>query len=201
MNEPLASAAGNAVEVENAVDFLTGRHSDKRLLDVTLALAAEMLQSAGIAGSNKEGIRRARGALESGKAADTFGRMVAVLGGPANFMEKSGTYLTKSKIEKAVTSDRNGFVTDIATRDIGLAVVALGGGKVRPQDTVDYSVGLTRLLPIGAEVRLGEPLCLVYARSDTDADVAAAAARAAYTIGDAKPASQKSVIRRIAPIR
>ena len=201
MNEPLASAAGNAVEVENAVDFLTGRHSDKRLLDVTLALAAEMLQSAGIAGSNKEGMRRARGALESGKAADTFGRMVAVLGGPANFMEKSGTYLTKSKIEKAVTSDRNGFVTDIATRNIGLAVVALGGGRVRPQDTVDYSVGLTRLLPIGAEVRLGEPLCLVYARSDTDADVAAAAARAAYTIGDAKPASQKSVIRRIAPIR
>ena len=91
MNEPLASAAGNAVEVANAMDFLTGRYCDRRLLAVTLALAAEMLQSAGIAGSNREGIARATEALESGKAAQTFGRMVAALGGPTDFVESSGS--------------------------------------------------------------------------------------------------------------
>src|SRR4051812_29899511 len=86
MSEPLASAAGNAVEVKNAVDFLTGRHRDKRLADVTLGLAAEMLQSAAIAGSNQEGLLRANEALDSGQAADVFGRMVAALGGPADFV-------------------------------------------------------------------------------------------------------------------
>ena len=82
MNEPLASAAGNAVEVHNAVDFLTGRRRDKRLLEVTMALAADMLVAAGIAGSNKEGLLRAGDALDSGRAAETFERMVSLLGGP-----------------------------------------------------------------------------------------------------------------------
>ncbi|TIN58281.1 MAG: thymidine phosphorylase, partial [Mesorhizobium sp.] len=77
MNEPLASAAGNAVEVRNAVDFLTGRYRDRRLEDVTLALAAEMLQSAGLVSSNQDGIRRATETLASGRAAATFARMVA----------------------------------------------------------------------------------------------------------------------------
>ncbi len=199
MNEPLASAAGNAVEVENAVDFLTGRHRDRRLLEVTQALAAEMLQSAGIAGSSEEGSRLAAEALESGRAAEIFGRMVSVLGGPADFMEKSRSYLPKAKIERAVTADRYGFITGIATRDIGLAVVTLGGGRARPQDPVDHSVGLTRLLPVGAEVHRGESLCLVHARSEDDAELAAAAIRAAYAIGDKRPPAQKSVFRRIGP--
>ena len=101
MNEPLASAAGNAVEVANAVDFLTGRARDKRLLDVTLALAAEMLQSAGIAGSNQEGLLRANDALDSGRAAETFGRMVAALGGPADFVERSADHLPKAPVVRA----------------------------------------------------------------------------------------------------
>ena len=93
MNEPLASAAGNAVEVANAVDFLTGRSRDKRLLDVTLALAAEMLHSAGIARSNQEGLLLANDALDGGRAAEVFGRMVSALGGPPDFVERSAKYL------------------------------------------------------------------------------------------------------------
>jgi thymidine phosphorylase len=199
MNEPLASAAGNAVEVENAVDFLNGRHRDRRLLQVTLALAAEMLQSAGIAGSQKEGQRLAAEALDSGKAAEVFGRMVAALGGPADFVEKSGKYLAKANIVREVPANRDGFVTGISTRDIGLAVVALGGGRTRPDDAVDHTVGLTKLLPLGAEVRRGDALCLVHARTEDAIEAAAAAIRTAYTVGEAKPAPQKSVIRRIGP--
>jgi thymidine phosphorylase len=197
MDEPLASAAGNAVEVDNAVGFLTGRYRDRRLLEVTLALAAEMLQSAGIAGSNQEGRRRAEEALERGKAAEIFGRMVAVLGGPPDFVENSGAYLKKAPIERQVTASHNGFVTGIATRDIGLAVVALGGGRTRPSDTVDPAVGITRLLPVGAEVHRGDALALVHARAEANAEAAVAAVQAAYTIGPARPPAQKSVIRRI----
>jgi thymidine phosphorylase len=197
MNEPLASAAGNAVEVGNAVDFLTGRARDRRLLAVTLALAAEMLQSARIAGSNQEGVRRATEALESGKAAEVFGQMVAALGGPADFVENAAKYLTKAKVERQVAAGRNGFVTGIATRDIGLAVVALGGGRTKPGDMVDHSVGITGLLPVGAEVHRGDALALVHARSASEVDAAVAALQAGYTIGPARPPAQKSVIRRI----
>ena len=199
MNEPLASAAGNAVEVANAVDFLTGRRRDRRLEQVTLALAAEPLEQAGIASSNKEGAARAIEALDSGKAAEVFGRMVSALGGPADFIGKSEKYLAKAPVEFAVKASKSGYVTAISTRDIGVAVVALGGGRVRPQDAIDHAVGVTRLLPVGAEVRAGEPLALVHARSPAAAEEAADAVRLAYTLGEARPAAQNAILRRIAP--
>ncbi|AZO02987.1 MULTISPECIES: thymidine phosphorylase [unclassified Mesorhizobium] len=197
MNEPLASAAGNAVEVKNAVDFLTGRFRDKRLEDVTVALAAEMLQSAGLVSSQQDGLRRATEALAGGRAASVFARMVAVLGGPGDFIEKPEKYLPTAPVELAVTAEQDGFVTGIATRDIGLAVVTLGGGRSRPDDKIDHAVGLTRLLPVGAEARSGEALALVHARTDAEAEAAAAAVRAAYTIGGSKPPAEKTVLRRI----
>jgi len=199
MDEPLASAAGNAVEVQNAVDFLTGRHRDRRLEQVTLALAAEMLQQAGIAASNQDGERRARQVLNSGAAAEVFSRMVATLGGPSDFVENSASYLPKAKLELAVKAPSDGFVTNIETRDVGMAVVALGGGRTKPEDGVDHTVGLTRLLPIGAEVRAGEALALVHARGEADAERASAVVLAAYTLGDTKPAPRKAVVRRIGP--
>ncbi|MET0596831.1 MAG: thymidine phosphorylase [Mesorhizobium sp.] len=199
MHEPLASAAGNALEVTNAVEFLTGVRRDRRLAEVTLALAAEMLHAAGIAGSRASGLDRAGEALDSGRAAETFGRMVEALGGPADFVERSGRHLPAVPLERAVKADRDGFVTGIATRDVGLAVVALGGGRTRPGDAVDHAVGLTRLLPVGAEVRRGEALALVHARSDEHAERAASVVAAAYTIGEAKPPAQKAVVRRIGP--
>lgn len=199
MNEPLASAAGNAVEVRNAVDFLTGRVRDRRLEDVTLALAADMLQSAGLVSSNQDGMRRAAETLAGGRAAAVFARMVAALGGPADFVENPEKYLPKAATEFAVKATENGFVTGIATRDIGLAVVGLGGGRIRPDDSIDHAVGITRLLPVGAEVRAGEALALVHARNAGDAEAAAAAVLSAYTIGASKPPAEKTVIRRILP--
>ncbi|PWK70733.1 thymidine phosphorylase [Aminobacter sp. AP02] len=199
MNEPLASAAGNAVEVTSAVDFLTGRFRDPRLEQVTLALAAEMLVSAGIAASNKQASRLARAALDDGRAAEIFGRMVAVLGGPRDFMSRPQHHLPRVDIEHAVKAPRSGFVSGISTRDVGLAVVALGGGRKRPQDKVDHAVGITRLLPVGAEVKTGEPLALIHARKGSDAEAAAAVVRAAYSFGDIKPVAAKAIVRRISP--
>lgn len=199
MDEPLASAAGNAVEVRNAVDFLTGRYRDRRLEEVTLALAAEMLQQAGIASSNHDGARRARQVLDGGAAAETFSRMVSALGGPADFVENCPSYLPKAPLEVAVKAPRDGFVTGIETRDIGMAVVALGGGRIKPDDSIDHAVGITRLLPVGAEVRAGEALALVHARSGASAEAAAADVRAAYDLGDTRPTMRKTVMRRISP--
>jgi thymidine phosphorylase len=199
MNEPLASAAGNAVEVENAVDFLTRRKVDKRLERVTLALAADMLSAAGIAASHKQGLARAEDALRSGRAAETFARMVSVLGGPRDFVEGCRKYLPKASVRLPVKAESRGFVGGIVTREIGLAVVALGGGRTRPQDAVDPSVGLTDLLPVGAEVDEGEPLGFVLARTAGEAEQAAATVSAAYTITAKRPAAGKVVVRRVLP--
>jgi thymidine phosphorylase len=199
MNEPLASAAGNAVEVKNAVDFLTGRLRDKRLENVTLALAAEMLQLAGLASSNQDGLRRAGEALGGGRAAAVFARMVSALGGPADFIEKPDKYLPKAAVELPVKAPQDGFVTGVATRSIGLAVVELGGGRTRPEDRIDHAVGLTRLSPVGAEVRAGEALALVHARSRGDAEKAAASVIAAYAIGPSRPSPDKAILRRVLP--
>ncbi len=199
MNEPLASAAGNAVEVENAVDFLTRRKTDRRLERVTLALAADMLHAAGIAASHKQGLARAEDALRSGRAAETFARMVSVLGGPKDFIDDCRKYLPPAPVRVPIKAEAKGFVGAIATREIGVAVVALGGGRTRPQDPVDHAVGLTGLLPIGAEVDKGEPLGFVLARTAEGAEKAEAAVRAAYTITAKRPAAGKVVVRRVLP--
>lgn len=197
MDEPLASAAGNAVEVRNAVDFLAGRHRDPRLEKVTLALAAEMLVSSGIAGDAAEGQRAARGALDDGRAAEAFGRMVKLLGGPADLVGKCEVYLPRAGIELAVQAPRAGFVGAVETREIGLAVVTLGGGRTDPAAAIDHAVGITRLLPVGAEVRKGDALALVHARSKGQAADAAHAVMAAYSIEDEKPKPARAVLRRI----
>src|SRR5690606_33624213 len=130
-----------------------------------------------------------------------FGLMVATLGGPADFMERPLAYLPKAPVELAVAAETNGYVTGISTRDIGLAVVALGGGRTTPDDVIDHAVGITGLLPVGAEAVRGEPLAIIHARSRTAAEKAEREIRASYAIGSARPASQKAVIRRIAPDR
>ncbi len=197
MNEPLASAAGNALEVVNAVDFLTGKLRDRRLEHVTLALAAEMLHLAGIAGSYQEGAARAVEALESGRAAEVFGRMVTLLGGPADFVESHGKYLKAAAVVRPVKAKQGGFVQSIATHDVGMAVVALGGGRTRAGDEIDHSVGLSQLLPVGAAVHKGDEIARVHAANDDDAKRAEQAVLGAYSIGSTRPPARRAVRRRI----
>lgn len=197
MNQPLASAAGNAVEVRNAVDFLTGRIRDKRLEEVTLALASEMLESAGVAETNVRAMEMARRALDSGKAAETFGRMVALLGGPKNFVEKMDDHLARAPVVKAVPAPEKGFVSAIETRAIGVSVVALGGGRVRTEDRIDPAVGFSELAPVGCQVSKGDPLAIVHARTEADAERAVSEVLVAYTIAPRRPATRHPVLRRV----
>jgi thymidine phosphorylase len=198
MNEPLASAAGNAVEVMNAIEFLTGKR-DARLESVTLDLAAEMLVEAGVAATTREGLAAAKHALDSGKAAEIFARMVSALGGPIDLVENPVKHLAAAPLIVPVPAPSDGFVSSIATRDVGLAVVALGGGRTRPQDPVDHAVGLTGLLPIGAKVTKGEPLCMVHARTEALADSARETILKSYRMGATKPPLGDPVARRIGP--
>lgn len=197
MDQPLASAAGNAVEVANAVEFLTGARRDKRLETVTLALAAEMLLVSGRAATRSEGLKAAKKALAGGAAAEVFSRMVAALGGPTDFVENCGKYLPKAPVIMAVTAKSSGFVSSIATRGIGLAVVALGGGRTRAEDRVDPAVGLTGLRGLGERVERSGLLGFVHARNAEDAEAGAQALHSAMLIGADAPKQAPAVIRRI----
>ncbi|MBO6754881.1 MAG: thymidine phosphorylase [Roseibium sp.] len=199
MNEPLASAAGNAVEMQNAVDFLKGTAVDNRLWDITVAQGGELLASGGLAAGAKAGADQMREAFESGRAAETFARMVAALGGPADFMEKAELYLAKAPVQAPVYADHEGVVTGIDTRAIGLAVVQLGGGRTAADQAVDPAVGLTDLAGIGNSVDADAPLAIVHARSEAQAEDAAAMVRQAYRVGEAAHVpDHAAVVERIA---
>ncbi|VVT31816.1 thymidine phosphorylase [Rhizobium sp. EC-SD404] len=198
MDQPLASAAGNAVEVRNAVDFLTGAHRDTRLLDVTLALASEMLLRSGQAGSHGEAANIARKTLENGAATEKFQAMVTALGGPADFVESMDRHLPKAVIVRDIAAPQAGTVLAIDTRGVGLAVVTLGGGRRRAADTVDHAVGLDQLVALGTVLQPGDPIARVHARTEKEAAEAQAAVIAAYTIGDGTASINDAVMMRIA---
>jgi thymidine phosphorylase len=200
MNEPLASAAGNAVEVLNAVRFLTGEMRDPRLQDITLALAGEMLLLGGLAENAETAGRMARAALDDGRAAEIFQTMVSALGGPSDFVEHPTRHLPQAPVTVPVPPAEDGHVGAIDTRAVGLAVVALGGGRTRADDTIDHAVGLTELAGIAEAVGSERPLCLVHARDRTSADAASEAVSRAYSIG-AAPRERGLVYERIAESR
>jgi thymidine phosphorylase len=198
MNEPLASAAGNAVEVMNAVAFLKGK-PDRRLHEVTVALGGELLALGGLAASDAEGRAKIEAAFSSGKAAQIFGRMVAALGGPADFVERPETHLEPAPVVRDVKPARAGTVTRIDSRAIGIAVVELGGGRMRAEDTIDHSVGFTALAGLGARVGPDAPLAVVHARDDASAERAGEALRQAYTLGAIAPSPEPALRERIGP--
>lgn len=196
MNQPLASAAGNAVEVRNAADFLTGKARDVRLLEIILALAAEMLVSGGLAPDVDEASSRALAVLEDGSAAERFNRMVAELGGPLDFLGDPDRYLGKAPIVSACLAGQEGYVAGYDTRAIGLSVVALGGGRTRPGDPVDHAVGLTGLLPIGTKVGKDTPIALIHARKEDQATRVGREVRKAIRFADAAPPAGPAILGR-----
>jgi thymidine phosphorylase len=197
MNEPLATAAGNGLEVAYAVAYLAGAHRESRFHGVTMALAAEMLVLGGLASSREDGLARAEGALASGRAAEIFASMVKALGGPGDLLENPSAHLPRAAIIRPVYAERSGIVQAIATRDLGVAVVSLGGGRTRPEDEIDHGVGLDALATIGSRVDGNAPLAFVHARDESAADAAARAVLAAYRVGDETQPAGPLVIERV----
>jgi thymidine phosphorylase len=197
MNQPLASAAGNAVEVANAAAFLTGDVIDPRLWQVTVALGGELLMLGGLADSAEAGGEKISQAFRSGRAAEVFGRMVAALGGPADFLERHGEHLPAAPVVREIAPAEPGLVTGIDTRALGIAVIGLGGGRKRAADPIDHAVGFTHLAPIGSAVDASAPLARVHARTADAAAAAAEALRAAYATGEQAPAKAAVILDRV----
>jgi len=197
MNQVLASSAGNALEVREAVRFLTGAERNPRLLEVTLALCSEMLISGKLAASEEEARGKLLQVLDSGQAAEVFARMVAAQGGPVDFVERHDAYLPQPMLSKAVYADRPGIVSSMDTRALGMAVVAMGGGRQRASDSIDYSVGMSDMITLGERADAQRPLAMVHASSEASWQQAAAAVKAAVTLSDSAPETTPVVYRRV----
>ena len=193
-NQPLATAAGNAVEIKNTIEFLTGRQVDARAFDVTVALGASMLISGGLAKNLDDGAAKIEQAFSSGRAAEKFAQMVTALGGPADLMEKPEKHLPAAPLVMSVLAQENGSVVSIKTRDVGMAVVSLGGGRTRASDAIDPAVGYTDLALVGDAVEKGEPIGYVHAGTQSQAEQAIAALLAAYEIGPARDVTDQPVV-------
>jgi thymidine phosphorylase len=196
MNQPLAPCAGNAIEVRAALDYLTGRARPERLHRVVMALAGEMLVRGKLAPDLGEAETRLARALASGGAAETFGRMVAALGGPADLVERPERHLAAAPVVRPAVAIGGGYVARIDTRALGLAVVELGGGRRCPEDRIDPAVGLTGFVELGSRVEAGAPLALVHARDAAAAERAIAEIRAAYHLSETPPALPPVIHRR-----
>ena len=167
MNVPLAWSAGNALEVHEAIDFLTGKPRHERLHDVVEALASEMLVLGGLAASRSEGKDKVHSSLDSGEAAECFARMVASQGGPVDLLDRPGKYLPSATISKPVFPDSPGVVTCMDTQSIGYVVVYLGGGRQRVEDIIDPAVGLADLCTLGQQLDVDTPLATIHASHET----------------------------------
>jgi thymidine phosphorylase len=198
MNQVLGRTAGNAVEVRESIDHLTGAASDERLLEVTLALCAELL----VLGGLHPDVGRARSAaisvLGSGHAAERFAAMVAELGGPAGLVDAPSRHLPDAAVIRPIEPDGPGVVSRVDVRAVGVAIVALGGGRAREDDAVDHAVGLTEVAALGERVEPGgRPLALVHARDEDSARRAADAVRSAYMVGDVPAEVPAPVLERL----
>ena len=184
MDRVLGRTAGNAVEVRESIDHLTGAASDERLREVTLALSAELLALGGVYPDVAAARQAAEKALDGGAAAERFGAMVGELGGPADFLDAPDRHLATAAVKVAAEPAEAGVVSAVDVRAVGLAVVALGGGRTNPEHTIDPAVGFDRLVPRGVRVQRGNPIARVHAADEARAARAVAALQAAFTIGE-----------------
>ncbi len=188
MNEVLGTTAGNAVEIAESVRYLRNEVRDPRLDDVVMSLCAEMVLIGKLEADRGAARARCEKTITSGAAADVFGRMVAALGGPADFIDKYEAHLPAAPVIQPVGGE--GFVQAMDTRAIGNVIIELGGGRREVGQELDLSVGLTDVAPIGTELGPDRPLAVIHAASEVDANRAAELLQGAVSLGAEAPAER-----------
>jgi thymidine phosphorylase len=184
MDQPLGLTAGNALEIVEVLDLLTGKITGGRLFDLSRRLTARMLLLGGLAESESAAFEAMDRAWNQGDVAERFARMVAALGGAGDLLEHYRRDLPRAPVIEPVHAETAGCLQSIDMREVGLAVVALGGGRRRAADAIDPAVGFSDLARTGQRVGPEEqPLAMVHAHSRSEAEQAARQLRAAVRIG------------------
>ncbi len=190
MNSVLGSTAGNALEVFEAINFLTGTSVDPRLLEVTVELVARMLVTAGVQPELTDARDAARHSLASGAAAEVFGQMVSALGGPADLIEHPESHLPRAKKVVPFFAIKSGYVVHRDVRSAGNSVVSMGGGRTSPDQAIDHSVGLANIYAEGTFLSEGDPVCQLHLSDESQLVACEAALSRAFVIEESEPTSR-----------
>lgn len=166
MNQVLGTSAGNAVEMYETAKYLTGKVREPRLHAVVVALATSMLMSANVVSTEAEAKQKIQTVLANGEAAEVFSKMIAALGGPTNFLEAPWESMTKANVIKDVVATHQGYISGMQTRDIGLAIVGMKGGRTANGQMIDHSVGFDRILPVGTRINKGDVVARIHAADE-----------------------------------
>ncbi|WP_419901533.1 thymidine phosphorylase [Kiloniella sp.] len=197
MNQVLGSTAGNSLEVHEALDYLKSETRDSRLEQVTTSLCSELLMTGGLAQTSNEAEAKIKTVLDNGRALELFQKMVSGLGGPSDFCDKPEKYLQKSKVAVDIFLDEEGYLSSTNTRDIGMAVVSLGGGRSKVGQALDYTVGFDHIVPIGTKVDRHTPIARVHAKSEEDAKFAASQYKMALSVTQEKITPLSPILKKI----
>ncbi|SLN16668.1 thymidine phosphorylase [Ruegeria meonggei] len=181
MHQPLAPALGNALEVAEVMNVLTHAHYDP-LAEISAELGGVLLADAGMCSTAEDGREKVAAVIRDGRAAERFGRMMAAVGGPLQFVENWSRYLPEASVILEVAAPTNGYVASINGEALGLAVVALGGGRQVEDDVIDPAVGLSGIVRLGDKIDKGAPLAVVHAAREDAAQQAAETVRRAVTL-------------------
>jgi thymidine phosphorylase len=199
MNQPLGAAVGNSLEIKECIEILRGEASEgaRPVLELSLDLSAHMLVLANV----DETIEAARARLDkvvrSGEALACLRRNIEAQGGEPRVCDDPAGFLPLVRESVKVESPRSGYIISVDTTEIGHAIAAIGGGRVRIEDTIDPTVGFIAELKLGDQVRGGEPLGVVYCADDAAAKEAAARIRAAYHLSDEPPLKVEQLVKEI----
>ena len=193
MNQPLGQTIGNALEVRECIEIMNGNTEAKDLIEVTLALSAEILLMTRTVKSVAEAEEILQKKLTNGETLKKFAQMIEAQGGDSRVCEDLKR-LPKAKHTKAVAARTSGFVKSIACDQLGYAVIALGGGRKVSSDKVDFAVGFVQPRKIGDAVKAGEPLMVMHYNDEARAAEAEQMAQQAYEISVAPVPSRPQLI-------
>ena len=192
MSQPLVPSLGNALEVAEVMRVLTGQ-TEGPIVSVCAALGGVLLANAGLAADVQQGADAICSAIRDGRAAERFGMMIAEMGGPLQFVENWNRFLPEATIIGEIPAPEAGYVSAIDGEALGMAVVALGGGRMLETDQINTAVGLSEVVRLGVKVAKGDPLAVIHAVRSEDAEKAARAVRSAITL-TAKPVKSPDLI-------
>jgi pyrimidine-nucleoside phosphorylase len=181
MDRPLGRALGNALEIEECIQALQGR-GPADLMTVTLALGDEMLILGGVARGRVEARRQQEEAITSGAALEMFGKLVEAQGGDRRIVDDP-SLLPQARAVEIYRAPDTGIVSQVEPRQIGRAIIELGGGRRTLDDVIDPSVGFVITVKPGDTVSEGEPIASVFAKDKAGVDTAFRALSQAITIG------------------
>lgn len=189
MDQPLGRAVGNAVETREAIELLEGG-GPPDLRDLTVELGAEMLLMGGVEEELDAARARIVGAIESGAGRERFEEMVRQQGGDLRGLPEAARRVP-------VPAPRAGYVHAIDAREVGLAAMALGAGRLRKEDDIDPTVGFVLSKKVGDRVEQGEPLAIAHLSERPGSEGPLRRFSEAFTIGDEAPSPGPLILEKI----